>query len=221
MAITGPSGSGKSTLLGLIAGLDAPSTGRIIVDGVDITALDEDALARLRGRRIGFVFQFFHLLPSLTALENMLVPMEIAGVARCASPRDGAPRRSRSLRTRPSLSVAALRRRTTARRYRPGAGQRTAAAAGRRADRKSGQRDRTADHRSAARRAIDSRGTTLVLVTHDPELASVAHMSRWRFATGGSYQPPSRCVRRRSRCSPADPGPRIPDPDRMSFVLRR
>ena len=79
VAITGPSGSGKSTLLGLLAGLDSPSEGRVIVDGVDITALDEDALARLRGQRIGFVFQFFHLLPSLTALENVLVPMEIAG----------------------------------------------------------------------------------------------------------------------------------------------
>jgi putative ABC transport system ATP-binding protein len=80
VAITGPSGSGKSTLLGLIAGLDSPSTGHIAIDGTDITALDEDALARLRGRRIGFVFQFFHLLPSLTALENVLVPMEIAKV---------------------------------------------------------------------------------------------------------------------------------------------
>src|SRR6266513_992637 len=80
VAVTGASGSGKSTLLGLIAGLDAPTSGRIVVDGVDITALDEDTLARLRGMRIGFVFQFFHLLPSLTALENILVPMEIAGV---------------------------------------------------------------------------------------------------------------------------------------------
>src|SRR5215210_2760666 len=80
VAITGPSGSGKSTLLGLIAGLDSPSTGQIAIDGIDITSLDEDALARLRGRRIGFVFQFFHLLPSLTALENVLIPMEIAGV---------------------------------------------------------------------------------------------------------------------------------------------
>ena len=80
IAITGPSGSGKSTLLGLLAGLDAPSSGSVILDGVDITALDEDSLARLRGTRIGFVFQFFHLLPSLTALENLLVPMEIAGV---------------------------------------------------------------------------------------------------------------------------------------------
>ena len=79
LAIIGPSGSGKSTLLGLIAGLDAPSTGAIFIDGVDITTLDEDALARLRGEKIGFVFQFFHLVPSLTALENILVPMEIAG----------------------------------------------------------------------------------------------------------------------------------------------
>jgi putative ABC transport system ATP-binding protein len=78
-AITGPSGSGKSTLLGLVAGLDAPSDGHVLIDNVDITTLDEDALAKLRGRRIGFVFQFFHLLPSLTALENVLVPMEIAG----------------------------------------------------------------------------------------------------------------------------------------------
>jgi putative ABC transport system ATP-binding protein len=80
VAITGPSGSGKSTLLGLIAGLDAPSAGKILVDGVTITAQSEEALARLRGEKIGIVFQFFHLLPSLTALENILVPMEIAGV---------------------------------------------------------------------------------------------------------------------------------------------
>ncbi len=78
LAIVGPSGS-KSTLLGLMAGLDAPSTGSIIIDGVDITSLTEDALARLRGAKIGFVFQFFHLMPSLTAFENVLVPMELAG----------------------------------------------------------------------------------------------------------------------------------------------
>src|SRR6185503_19076207 len=81
VAIVGPSGSGKSTLLGLIAGLDAPTSGHVLVDGVDITRLDEDALARLRGEKIGFVFQFFHLIPSLTAYENVAVPMEIAGVA--------------------------------------------------------------------------------------------------------------------------------------------
>ena len=78
-AIVGPSGSGKSTLLGLLAGLDNPSTGRIVIDGADITAMSEDDLARFRGTRIGFVFQFFHLLPSLTAYENVLVPLEIAG----------------------------------------------------------------------------------------------------------------------------------------------
>ena len=79
LAIIGPSGSGKSTLLGLIAGLDSPSTGSITIAGTDITRLDEDALARLRGEKIGFVFQFFHLVPSLTAKENIQVPMEIAG----------------------------------------------------------------------------------------------------------------------------------------------
>jgi putative ABC transport system ATP-binding protein len=81
VAITGPSGSGKSTLLGLLAGLDAPSTGRIVMDGADITSMSEDDLARFRGKRIGFVFQFFHLLPSLTAWENVRVPLEIAGAA--------------------------------------------------------------------------------------------------------------------------------------------
>ena len=79
VAIVGPSGSGKSTLLGLLAGLDAPSTGQIIIDGTDITELGEDQLAKLRSEKIGFVFQFFHLVPSLTAFENILVPMEIAG----------------------------------------------------------------------------------------------------------------------------------------------
>jgi putative ABC transport system ATP-binding protein len=81
VAITGPSGSGKSTLLGLLAGLDAPSAGRILIDGADITAMSEDDLARFRGTRIGFVFQFFHLLPSLTAIENVRVPLEIAGAS--------------------------------------------------------------------------------------------------------------------------------------------
>jgi putative ABC transport system ATP-binding protein len=89
LAITGPSGSGKSTLLGLIAGLDAPTEGTILIDGAEIGGLDEDALARLRGEKIGFVFQFFHLIPSLTALENVMVPMEIAG-RRDAATRAGA-----------------------------------------------------------------------------------------------------------------------------------
>jgi putative ABC transport system ATP-binding protein len=80
VALTGASGSGKSTLLGLIAGLDAPSAGQILIDGDDITSMGEDGLAEIRSAKIGFVFQSFHLIPSLTAFENILIPMEIRGV---------------------------------------------------------------------------------------------------------------------------------------------
>ena len=79
VVITGPSGSGKSTLLGLIAGLDRPTSGSITIDGIDITRLDEDGRARLRRDTIGFVFQSFHLIPTLTAAENVAVPLELAG----------------------------------------------------------------------------------------------------------------------------------------------
>ena len=79
VAIMGASGSGKSTLLGLLAGLDSASSGSIVLDGEDITSLREDALARLRGRKIGFVFQSWQLLPTLTAEENVLLPAELAG----------------------------------------------------------------------------------------------------------------------------------------------
>src|SRR5579862_9481612 len=81
VAVTGPSGSGKSTLLGLIAGLDAPTSGRVLLDGVDITTVGEERLAAIRGEKVGIVFQFFHLIPALTAFENILVPMELAGRA--------------------------------------------------------------------------------------------------------------------------------------------
>ena len=80
VSVVGPSGSGKSTLLGLIAGLDAPTAGEILIDGENITAMNEDQLAELRSEKLGFVFQSFHLIPSLTALENVLVPMEIRGL---------------------------------------------------------------------------------------------------------------------------------------------
>ncbi len=173
VAITGPSGSGKSTLLGLLAGLDAPSTGQIAIDGTDITALAEDALARLRGRRIGFVFQFFHLLPSLTALENILVPIEIAG--------------GRNAATRAAALLAEVGLSERGHHYPSqlsgGEQQRVAIARALAndpplllADEPTGNLDST-----TGRQIIDlllnvnrQRGTTLVLVTHDSELAAVA-----------------------------------------------
>jgi len=79
VAVVGPSGAGKSTLLGLLAGLDEPSSGQVWLDEVELTALDEDGRARLRNRQVGFVFQSFHLLPSLNALENVLLPLELSG----------------------------------------------------------------------------------------------------------------------------------------------
>jgi putative ABC transport system ATP-binding protein len=175
-AITGPSGSGKSTLLGLIAGLDAPTTGSIILDGVDITQLGEDALARLRGTRVGFVFQFFHLLPSLTAYENVLVPMEIAGVP-------GAATRARALLDEVGLAERAHHYPSQ---LSGGEQQRVAIARALAndppillADEPTGNLDSV-----TGRHVIDlllsihkSRGTTLILVTHDPELAAVADES--------------------------------------------
>lgn len=79
IGLVGPSGSGKSTLLMTMAGLERPDTGRIIIDGDDLSGLDEDGLARFRGRNIGIVFQSFHLIPTMTALENVAVPLELAG----------------------------------------------------------------------------------------------------------------------------------------------
>jgi putative ABC transport system ATP-binding protein len=79
IAVVGPSGSGKTTLLGLLAGLDTPTRGQVILDGTDITGLTEDARARLRGEKVGFVFQTFQLIPTLTALENVQVPLELRG----------------------------------------------------------------------------------------------------------------------------------------------
>ncbi len=81
VGLVGPSGSGKSTLLMTLAGLERPDAGRVVIDGQDLAALDEDRLAVFRGRRIGIVFQSFHLIPTMTALENVAVPLELAGVA--------------------------------------------------------------------------------------------------------------------------------------------
>jgi putative ABC transport system ATP-binding protein len=176
VAITGPSGSGKSTLLGLLAGLDAPSSGSVILDGVDITALDEDSLARLRGTRIGFVFQFFHLLPSLTALENVLVPMEIAGVPQ-------APARAKSL-----LDEVGLRDRGHHYPSQLSGGEQQRVAIARAlannppillADEPTGNLDSATGHSviELLLAVNRTRKTTLVLVTHDPELAAVADVA--------------------------------------------
>ncbi|HWP02706.1 MAG TPA: ABC transporter ATP-binding protein [Gemmatimonadaceae bacterium] len=80
LAIVGPSGSGKTTLLGLLAGLDTPTSGRVILDGIDLGSLSEDERARLRGEKVGFVFQTFQLIPTLTAIENVQVPLDLRGV---------------------------------------------------------------------------------------------------------------------------------------------
>ncbi len=80
VAVVGPSGSGKSTLLGLMAGLDRPTAGSIVVDGVDITTLPEHVMARFRREKIGYIFQSFHLIPTMTAIENVAVPLELSGV---------------------------------------------------------------------------------------------------------------------------------------------
>jgi putative ABC transport system ATP-binding protein len=86
VAIVGVSGSGKSTLLGLLAGLDTPSAGSVRLDGHDLGALDEDGRAALRGRMVGFVFQSFHLLPAMSALENVMLPLELAGAGEAEAP---------------------------------------------------------------------------------------------------------------------------------------
>jgi putative ABC transport system ATP-binding protein len=173
VAIVGPSGSGKSTLLGLLAGLDAPTSGSVWIDGVDITKLGEDALAKLRGEKIGFVFQFFHLIPSLTAHENVAVPMEIQGVG------DSGPR-ARALLEEVGLTGRAHHYPSQ---LSGGEQQRVALARALAndppivlADEPTGNLDTTnGRHIMEILQGIHrARGTTLVLVTHDAELAAVA-----------------------------------------------
>lgn len=173
LAIIGPSGSGKSTLLGLIAGLDSPSTGEITIAGREITTLDEDALARLRGEKIGFVFQFFHLVPSLTAIENIQVPMEIAG------------RRDARIRAQALLDEVGLHDRGHHYPAQLSGGEQQRIAIARAlandpplilADEPTGNLDSAngrhiLDLLLQVRRA---RGVTLVLVTHDPNVAAIA-----------------------------------------------
>jgi putative ABC transport system ATP-binding protein len=173
VSIVGPSGSGKSTLLGLIAGLDAPTGGEILLGGQDITKMSEDALAELRSEKVGFVFQSFHLIPSLTALENILIPMEIAG------------RRDATERARRLLKDVDLEARAHHYPSQLSGGEKQRVAIARAfsnepsillADEPTGNLDSTnGRHVFDLMVEINRRhGTTLVLVTHDHELAAEA-----------------------------------------------
>ena len=179
VAIVGPSGSGKTTLLGLLAGLDRPSTGRVLLDGRDIHALTEDERARFRVNRIGFVFQTFHLLPTLTALENVLVPLELAGRSQLPGGLS-ARRRAAAL-----LERVGLAERATHYPVQLSGGERQRVALARAfanqprilfADEPTGNLDAETGERVAVLMEELNRdaGTTLVLVTHDLELAARA-----------------------------------------------
>lgn len=173
VAVVGPSGSGKSTLLALMAGLEAPDDGRVLIEGQDLARLSPSALARLRGARMGFVFQSYRLLPTLTALENIAVPLELAGrrdgteVARTWLERVGLAARADHLPSR--LSGGEQQRIAIARALAP-------APALVFADEPTGN----LDSRTGTAMAdllfglVGDQGATLVLVTHDQSLAARA-----------------------------------------------
>lgn len=170
VALVGPSGAGKTTLLALLAGLDRPSSGAVWLCGEDLTALDEDGRARLRGKSVGFVFQSFHLVPSLTALENVMLPLELAGDAQVRE------------RAREALASVGLERRLShyPKQLSGGEKQRVAIARAfvRRpqvlfADEPTGNLDTASGARVADLLfgLNQQAGTTLVLVTHERSLA--------------------------------------------------
>jgi putative ABC transport system ATP-binding protein len=172
VAIMGPSGSGKSTLLGLLAGLDTVTSGSVILDGVNITGMAEDQLALVRGRKIGFVFQSYQLIPTLTAQENVLLPAELTGT--------GDPRRAREL-----LKRVGLEDRLDHYPVQLSGGEQQRVALARAfmvappilmADEPTGNLDSAnGQHVLDLLLELNAReGTTLVLVTHDANLASFA-----------------------------------------------
>jgi putative ABC transport system ATP-binding protein len=172
-AVMGPSGSGKSTLMHILAGLDKPSEGSVVLEGIDITTLDDDALTRLRRDHIGFVFQFFNLLPMLNARENMLLPMAIAG-------RQPDPQWLETV-----IDETGLRDRLTHRPSELSGGQQQRVAIARAllsrptvlfADEPTGNLDSNASDEILAllRRSVDTVGQTVVIVTHDPRAAAIA-----------------------------------------------
>ena len=182
LAIVGVSGSGKSTLLGLLAGLDVATNGRVLLDNVDLNTLDEDGRARLRNQRVGFVFQSFQLLKSLTALENVMLPLELAGIEtpdKIASERLGEVGLAERIHHYPSqLSGGEQQRVAIARAF-------AARPKILFADEPTGNLDQ-----KTARHVIDlifklnhDHGTTLVLVTHDNAIAD--HCNRSLTLAGG------------------------------------
>ena len=190
IAIVGASGAGNSTLMGLLAGLDVPTSGKVWLADVELTALDEDGRARLRAEHVGFVFQSFHLLPSLTALENVMLPLELGGVPQAAKA------------AREALSTVGLEPRRGHYPHQLSGGEKQRVAIARAfvvrpsvlfADEPSGNLDqRTGDSVFNLLFELNrDSGTTLVLVTHDRTLAGrcdrVLHMEAGRFIAG----PPS------------------------------
>jgi len=172
-AVMGPSGSGKSTLMHILAGLDRPDGGTVTIDGTEITALDDNALTKLRRSHIGFIFQFFNLLPMLTAEENVLLPLEIAG-----SRPDAAWHQE-------VMEKVGLTDRRTHRPAELSGGQQQRVAVARAvvskpvvmfADEPTGNLDsRTgAEILGLLREMVDSLGQTTVMVTHDPQAAAIA-----------------------------------------------
>lgn len=175
-AITGPSGSGKSTLLGLIAGLDSPNSGRIVVDGVDITTMGEGALARLRNERIGIVFQSFHLIPTLTAQENVELPLYV---------RKG--KRQAREKAEELLDLVGLGDRRHHRPHQLSGGQQQRVAIARAlvtdpailvADEPTGNLDTATGEQvlDLIARLRDELGITIIVATHDPEIAARADL---------------------------------------------
>ncbi|MEJ5210650.1 MAG: ABC transporter ATP-binding protein [Burkholderiales bacterium] len=179
LGLMGPSGSGKTTLLNLIAGIDKPDSGSIEVDGIDITRLDEEALAAWRARHVGFIFQFYNLMPVLTALENVELPLTLTGLSR----------RERRERAALALSMVGLADRMD---HYPGqlsGGQQQRVAIARAiitdptlivADEPTGDLDRHSGEEilDLLERLNQELGKTIVMVTHDPKAAERAHRLR-------------------------------------------
>ena len=170
VALVGPSGAGKTTLLALLAGLDRPSDGRVMLCGKDLNQLDEDGRAQLRGEHVGFVFQSFHLVQSLTALENVMLPLELGGTADASG------------RAREALESVGLAQRTGHYPRQLSGGEKQRVAIARAfvarpdvlfADEPTGNLDSASGDKVAELifELNERAGTTLVLVTHDKELA--------------------------------------------------